>query len=140
MYEKYKKSDNNALQKKIIDKLENKELYHLILGSRVSAKRSKVKKWTSRGIAIILWMTSFILMLILGGDDALGKIMSLATLGLILVFWGNSALSSYKGPVWPIGRPPQRIDKPTPKIILLFFGWILLIVVFIIFMTMLLLN
>jgi hypothetical protein len=72
------------------------------------------------------------MLLDLGPTDSLNKIEGLATLGLLILL-ASGRLSSYAGPSWPVGRFGQRINKPSPEIVLRMLGWILLFLVLMIF-------
>jgi len=122
------------LRKDVLNKIDDQELGELILGTEKGIFDKKVGIG-GKIFAVILWLTSLGIESTIESTDSSEKIMGLSTLGLILVVTRlSSSLSKYSGPVWPLaGRFGQRIDKPTPPIILRFFGWLLLVVSLIIF-------
>ena len=126
------------LPKDVLDKIDDQELGELILGEEKGFLDKKVG-FVWKIFAGLLWLSSLGIESAIGPTDSSAKIMGLSTLGLILVVTRlSSFLSGYGGPVWPIaGRFGQRIDKPTPPIILRFFGWLLLVISLMIFVGML---
>lgn len=126
------------LPKDVLDKIDDQELGELILGNEKGIFDKKVSAG-GKIFAVLLWISSLGIQSTIGSTDSSAKIMGLSTLGLILVVTRlSSSLSSYNGPVWPLaGRFGQRIDKPTPPIILRFFGWLLLVISLVIFSVML---
>lgn len=119
----------SSISTSVSSKLSDDDLAVLLLSGH---KRKKVS-FQTKAAAVALWVVSLILYSNLEPSDSMAEIFSLATLGLATILFGER-LSNYKGPVWPAaGRVGQRIDKPTPLIIILFFGWFLLVATFLYF-------
>ncbi|MDB5244535.1 MAG: hypothetical protein JWN18_405 [Parcubacteria group bacterium] len=120
----------------VLDKLEDKDLNELYLGldSELDKAAEHRRRTVKKLMAGFLWFINSLLFFSIGPTDALMQIWSLATMGLLLVLFGNTQISSYLGPLWPIaGRFGQRIDRPTPPVVLVIFGWLLLFLVLSIF-------
>jgi len=131
------KKNISPLPKDVLDKIGDQELGELVLGNSKDVFDKKVSTG-GKIFAVLLWLLSLGIESSIGSTNSSAEIMWLSTLGLILVITRLSLfLSSYTGPVWPLaGRFGQRVDKPTPPIILRFFGWILLVISLIIFSVM----
>ena len=125
------------LPRKAIDEMSNDAIVGIILGKEPVTNQGTARMRRVRVIiALCLWVSTLTLVFELGASDSLNKLMRLSTLGLLLVLFGKK-FSSYTGPTWPIiGRLGQRINKPTPYIFVVFFGWILLTLMLLILSVM----
>jgi hypothetical protein len=119
-----------SLPANIVEKMDDSSIKELILNEppKPNLKNERVKKI----IAFCLWLLNSILIAHSSAPDAFARLGGLSTLGLILVLFGrHSFLSSYTGPAWVFGgRYFQNIDSPTPPVMLVFFGWLVLFLVF----------
>lgn len=131
-----KKDLGIVLPKEAVDEMDNEEISEIILGSEARPDRGTLRmRRVKKIIAVCLWITTVTIVSALGKSDSLEKLMGISTLGLMLALFGDK-FSSYEGPVWPMaGRFGQRIDKPTPNIVIVFFGWVLLIIMLLILST-----
>lgn len=136
-----KEKNNTALPQDVLEKMSREQVREIVLGEKGSFIERKTK-FEEKLVAFSLWLASLVMFSFLGANDSLGEIMGLATMGLFIILTSNTEIfayfSSYKGPIWPItGRPGQRIDKPTPKIIIVIFGWLMLMITVTVFGLML---
>ncbi len=116
------------LPKDLLDKIDDEKLGKLLLGNKKGAL-GKTAGAGEKLSAALVWLSSLGIAFAAGVTPSSARIVSLSTLGLVLVITGlSSFLSSYTGPVWPFaGRPGQRISQSTPLVMIRLFGWLLLV-------------
>ncbi len=130
------------LSKKVIEKMNNEQLSEILLGITDRPKTTRLKHYRWKIFAICLWLSTYYLASKLGlpsghyrqADPAL-KLLGVSTLGLLIVVFANW-LSSYKGPAYLLGgRFFQKIDRTSPLVTLIFLGWALLIICFVVLLV-----